>query len=35
MSGSEENLDVDAKTLSGMLASPWMKVNTEAPTPVS
>ena len=35
MSGSEENLDVDRKTLEGMLASPWMVVNPEAPTPVS
>lgn len=35
MCGSEENLDVDAKMLSGMLASPWMVVNPEAPTPVS
>ncbi len=35
MCGSEENLDVDARTLEGMLASPWMVVNPEAPTPVS
>jgi len=35
MSGSEENLEVDARMLSGMLASPWMVVNPQAPTPVS
>ena len=35
MSGSEENLDVDAKTLQGMLESPWMAINPVAPTPVS
>lgn len=35
MCGSEENLDVDAKTLRGMLASPWMNMNPVAPTPVS
>lgn len=35
MSGSEENLDVDAKMLAGMLASPWMTLNPVAPTPVS
>ncbi len=35
MSGSEENLEVDAKMLAGMLASPWMTLNPVAPTPVS
>ena len=35
MSGSEENLDVEQKTLEGMLASPWMTINPVAPTPVS
>ena len=35
MCGSEENLQVDAKMLEGMLGSPWMKVNPVAPTPVS
>lgn len=35
MCGSEEHLDVDAHMLSGMLASPWMVVNPDAPTPVS
>ena len=35
MCGSEENCDVDAKMIRGMLASQWMKLNPEAPTPVS
>ena len=35
MCGSEENLQVDAKMLEGMLDSPWMDVNPAAPTPVS
>ncbi len=35
MSGSEENLDIEAKMLDGMLASPWMTLNPVAPTPVS
>ena len=35
MCGSAENLDIEQKTLQGMLASPWMVVNPEAPTPVS
>ena len=35
MCGSDENLDIDGKTIQGMLASPWMVVNPEAPTPVS
>jgi len=35
MCGSDENLDIEEKTLGGMLASPWMVVNPVAPTPVS
>ena len=35
MCGSTEGLDIAEETLKGMLASPWMVVNPEAPTPVS
>jgi hypothetical protein len=35
MCGSEENLDITAKSIEGMLASTWMTINPVAPTPVS
>ncbi|MDQ1257202.1 MAG: hypothetical protein QG656_1805, partial [Candidatus Hydrogenedentes bacterium] len=35
MCGSDENAAVDALTVQGMLASPWMTINPDAPTPVS
>jgi hypothetical protein len=35
MCGSDENLEIEARMLKGMLASDWMKINPDAPTPVS
>jgi len=35
MCGSDERLDIEEKMLKGMLASGWMKINPDAPTPVS